>query len=331
MSSVPAPSDLFLSSDAIALERVRQLVEAENRHDLLRYHALLHDDFVERVDGSMVSSTAEDAALSAARGWAAAPRSRRYIHDLGLASGLVTVRWTLLDAVHPAGGDPAVRDFVGYTVYETADDRVLRAWHFVSQLRSRPDVVEHDAAVHDAAATAAATATATGEPRARVDAAVLARRVGRWALVPLAGAGSWIVQELVLAAPVIAAAARLGPAAAFALFAPLYFALSVAVSFVVLRRLSARGDAHAPHNAFTRWFEQTADSRSAGWARRTIQAGSVAGFAVASFYLGAPVTVWALHRTGVPRPLQRLAVVASAIWAVGLVGFYCGVVRLVTG
>lgn len=321
MCTVPVVADLFVSSDAVALERVRQLVEAENRHDLLRYHALLHDDFVERVDGSMVSSTAEDAALTAARAWAAAPHARRYVHDLGLASGLVTVRWTLLDAVHPGGGDDTVRDFVGYTVYETADDRVLRAWHFVSALRMPR--------ANAAGAVAPGATVEHARPRASVMPALA--RLGRWALIPLAGAGSWVVQEVMLAAPVIATAARLGAAPAFALFVPLYFALSVAVSFVVLHRLAARTDRAAPDNAFTRWFERTADSRSAGWARRTIQAGSVAGFAVASFYLGAPVTVWALHRTGVPRPLHRLAVVASAIWAIGLVGFYCGLVRVVTG
>jgi hypothetical protein len=111
-----------------ALECVRQFVQAEHRRDLIRYRARLHDDIIIRAGDAVIVRGADDAALLAAREWALAPDSTSVVDDIGVASGMVTVRYRVSAGMLP-GSDGPPHDLAGYSVFEVQDGRVIRIWH----------------------------------------------------------------------------------------------------------------------------------------------------------------------------------------------------------
>ena len=116
-----------------ALECVRQLVQAGHRRDLLRYRARLHDDVVIRGGDAVIARGADDAALMAAREWALAPDSSPVVDDMGVASGMVTVRYRVAAGVLPGGEGPP-RQLAGHSIYEVQDDKVIRIWHHLHEV-----------------------------------------------------------------------------------------------------------------------------------------------------------------------------------------------------
>jgi hypothetical protein len=111
-----------------ALECVRQLVQAAHRRDLIRYRARLHDDIIVRAGDAVIARGADDAAMLAAREWARAPDSNPVVDDMGVASGMVTVRYRVSAGVLP-GRDGPPGDIAGHSIYEVQDDKVIRIWH----------------------------------------------------------------------------------------------------------------------------------------------------------------------------------------------------------
>jgi hypothetical protein len=290
---------------------VRALLAAAARHDLIEYHSRLHDDFVERVDGVVVADTARHAALTTERVWSHARDARVRVDDIAVVDDIVTVRFVLFDGIRYDDLDGATPgSFVGYSVYEVAGHRVASASHFFAPLRHAP--------TSDAIAPADTGPDEVAAPK---------RSLFRRLALPLAGVGSWLLQELVLATPIVAMANATGKGVTFATLATAYFCVSLLLSVLVLRRL-----ANAPDDKVGRlgqWFRRTAEERS-GWARRLFAAGSTIGFVIGAFYVGGPVTAWVLHTLGVKgRRLNRLTGAANAIWSIGFVGFYCGLSAIV--
>lgn len=117
-----------LTINTAAMECVRRLLQAEHRQDLVRYRMLLHDDVIIRVGDDIVAKGADDVATLAAREWAAAPDARKSVTELGVASGLITVRYSVSDGILP-GRDMRPQQLDGYSTYEVQDDKVLRVWH----------------------------------------------------------------------------------------------------------------------------------------------------------------------------------------------------------
>jgi hypothetical protein len=135
--------------------------------------------------------------------------------------------------------------------------------------------------------------------------------------VPLGAIGSWIVQDLLLATPVVAFAARYGSLPAYAVFAPAYALLSLVLTLLTLRLLR-RPRAGSP-GRFARWLA------SAEHHPRTLQllrAGGVLGFLLSAYLLSGPPTVWALHRLGVRRRLSLYGILASVTWGLTFVLSY---------
>ena len=116
------------AANIAALECVRQLVQADHRRDLLRYRARLHDDIIIRTGDAVVVRGADDAALLAAREWALAPDSIPVVDDIGVASGMVTVRYRVTSGIVPGSEGPP-QNLAGYSIFEVDDDKVIRIWH----------------------------------------------------------------------------------------------------------------------------------------------------------------------------------------------------------
>ena len=117
-----------LTINTAAMECVRRFLQAEHRQDLIRYRILLHDDVVIRVGDDIVAMGATDVATLAAREWSAAPEARKTVDELGVASGLITVRYRVSDGVIP-GREMHPQALDGHSTYEVQDDKVLRVWH----------------------------------------------------------------------------------------------------------------------------------------------------------------------------------------------------------
>jgi hypothetical protein len=122
------PADDDRAANIEALECVRQLVQAAHRRDLIRYRARLHDEVIVRAADAVIARGADDAAVLAAREWGLAPDSNPVVDDMGVASGMVTVRYRVSAGVLPGGEGPP-RDLAGHSIYEVHDDKVIRIWH----------------------------------------------------------------------------------------------------------------------------------------------------------------------------------------------------------
>jgi hypothetical protein len=291
---------------------VRRLFDAEARRDLTRYRALLADEFTERAEGEIASRGADDAAYVAARSWALAPARRRTVDEIHETSGCVTVRYRLDDAL-PTGAEPhdVPGDYIGYSIYETREGHIVRAAHFFADRR------EATAPSNGEVATSTVDDTETVRPRG-------AARRGRL-IGALTVALSALLVEPLWAAPVVATSAWRNGAVAFAVWAPVYFALGYGASLVVVRRMAR----HAPAGWFERLLRNDAERRSMQRVRRLVQAGSAVGFVVSSLLFGAIVTTWLSMELGRREGIRRRAALSSLIFSVGFVAFYAGLAALI--
>jgi hypothetical protein len=290
---------------------VGRLLDAERRRDLARYRELLADDFTEQTDDLPEIRDAEDAVYAAARSWALAPTGHLTVDDIHETAGCVTVRYRLDDAL-PIGAPPDRRpaSFLGYSIYETADGHIIRAAHFLR---------ERDRSTTVTSRTSEAPPASSDSPRPR------RRSRGRRLLGGLAVALTALLSEPLYAAPVVATTAWRNGALAFAIWAPIYFALGYAAASIVVRRVGRR----APVSWFDRWLRKGAERRSMRRIRRLVQAGTWLGFALSSAIFGGIVTTWLLMELGRRDHIRPLALASSAIFAVSFVGLYAGLASLV--
>jgi hypothetical protein len=291
-----------------ALECVRRVVEAENRRDLVQYRALLSDDdFTLKINDRVIATSADEAALDVARIWDATPETRREVLEISVAVGFVFMRFLLHDATDPDRTSvPNHGDYVGYAVFSVDQNRVKTAWEYLSPLPGRVSTPPAESPI-DAGA------------RVRTR-----RRVLHKLVLPFAALVSWFIQDVLLAAPVVATASKVSVAFAFVLFTALYFPLSVALSFAAIHLLNKRSPFRTP-GRITRWLDRTVARHASGRSRRLLGAGGGLGFVILAFWLSAPVLVWAMHAAGIRRRLRLAAVAASAVWTLGFVAIYCGI------
>ena len=137
------------------------------------------------------------------------------------------------------------------------------------------------------------------------------------------GIASWFVEELLLAPPIVAATAIIGPFLAFIVFALLYGAIHLAASGLVIR-----GIRNPTGSRFEHWVERTA--REGGRGKVLLASGKLTGFAVAAFVLGGFLTTYIALRLRLfpnTKPL-RVAVAASAIFSVSFAAIYTGLGEL---
>ena len=291
--------------DGAELECVQHLLAAAARRDLGGVLAAMHDDVRVRVGGSVVAAGRDSVAALVSGEWHARPLSTFTVLETNVTDGSVYVRSHLR----------AERHYLGYSIVDVRAGLVHEISTFVSPL---PHHAAEPATAPAPDATDAVVLDLRDEPELdlRDDPPVAmgaakepARR--RRFLLPLAAVGSWLVQDLLLAAPVVATAASIGTWRAFVIFAPAYTALSLVLSLVTVRLL--RKPRPPSDGRFARWLAQ---SREHPRLQRWLRAGSVLGFVVSSYMLSGPPTVWALHRLGIRQGLRRFAVLASVTWGV---------------
>jgi hypothetical protein len=333
-ADAPVPESSTVDTDPEALGIVRGLIDAEERRDLARYRQLLADDFVEQVNGHTITADADDAAYAAARVWSLSPGAHRLVDDIHAASGFVTVRYRLVDAL-PPGAPASTRPapYVGYSVYRTSGGHVHHALHHIAAPSSSrvgraptpgaareaapvlaPDVID----LRDGAATLTpAVASTAGAPRPR---SMFRRILGVLAVIV-----GLLLTEPLWVAPVVALAAATNGLTAFAVLAPIYFAVSVVVSFVVIARSTRQHAAGRLERLLTAEVDRPYLRRI----RRLVQAGRVVGFVLASMFLGAVATTWLLLQLDRASRIRQMAVLSSIVFAVYFVGFYAGLTALV--
>jgi hypothetical protein len=280
-----------------ALECVERLIAAANRHDLDGCRDLLDASVRVRIDGSLVAAGVEEATGLIQNGWRSRPEAAIHAMDIRFAGGIVYVRYTV----------EAQQPLVGYSLFDVRRGRVHEASHFFAGIRPGAAIAEptFEEPTIDLRPTEPALDLRVDAPP--VPARRWAHRVG----FPVIAIGSALVEDTLLATPLIATAARFGSVRAFLVFAPLYTALSLVLALVTLHVLCAPRDAH--HGRLARWLAKTSHSRRT---KLWLKAGSTFGFVLSASVLGSPATVWALHTLGARRHLRRDAVIASAVWSV---------------
>lgn len=133
----------------------------------------------------------------------------------------------------------------------------------------------------------------------------------------------YLWDDLIFAAPVVATAGWIGPAAAFAVFAPLYALGSWVLAMVAVR--SYERSAGDRPNRLASWLEAQRERQRGTWARRLLDSGKLVGFVISSFLIGGILTTWILRYSGRREGIARLAAWSSAIFGVTFVGLYSGV------
>jgi hypothetical protein len=296
-------------ADLDALDCVLGVLDAARccDEDAIRPH--LRDDVTVRTDGVLEAIGADAAAAVEAERWLHLDDDGIQILDVHVASPLVYVRFAVHAPAREGGGRQAT--MVGYSIYEVDGQHLVSMSHFHRTLAARPAPESLEPEVTER--------VAPPEPLAQPQPL---RRRG-WALA-LAGIGSWLVQDLLLATPVVAFANHYGSWRSFALFAPAYAALALVLSLLTVHLLQSPDP--APENRFARWLA------SGEHHPRTVQlvrAGGAFGFVASSYLFSGPPTVWALHQLGFRRRMRLYALCSSLISGTTFVASYLLVAELV--
>lgn len=163
------------------------------------------------------------------------------------------------------------------------------------------------------------------------DSASRLSRLRKGAKVAGAGVGAVVLylwDDVIFAAPIIAAARAAGTLPAFVMCGVVYFAVSTAVALLAVRAYDKAGPGQG---RLTRWAARQLDAPGRSWAARLSRTGSWFGFAVASVVLGGIVTTLLVRHMGVRARLGTTAMASSALFAIGFVGMYSGLSRVLFG
>lgn len=137
----------------------------------------------------------------------------------------------------------------------------------------------------------------------------------------------YIWDDLLFAAPVVAATAWLGPWPAFVVTTVVYALGAFGLALGAVRAYERWSQGRPSRLAA--WLEAQQRRRRGTWAERLVRSGKVLGFVVASVVIGAIVTTWLIRYSGRTRGLVRVAAASSVIFAVGFCGTYTGVAAVV--
>ncbi len=157
-------------------------------------------------------------------------------------------------------------------------------------------------------------------------------RRGRWlrraaSLAAVLGVVAlYVWDDVVLAAPIAAAASWLGAGYAFVMCAPIFFLGSSLLALAAVRAYEASSQGRA--SRLERWLEHQTTGRRGRLADRVLRTTGVASFVLSSVLLGGTVTTWLIRYSGRREGITGVALVSSAINAVTFVGLYTGIFGL---
>ena len=153
-----------------------------------------------------------------------------------------------------------------------------------------------------------------------------ARLVGTFAAA--AGvAALYVWDDLIFAAPVVAAASVWGPLRAWLVFAVLYAVLSFPLAIAAARMHDRATGGEA--GRFARWLESQGAGRRGSWGRALINGGQALGFVLASFLLGGILTTWLTRVVRPDQPTLPVAAASCTIFGITFVAQYAGIAALV--
>ncbi|MEX0668473.1 MAG: hypothetical protein WD061_01890 [Candidatus Saccharimonadales bacterium] len=136
----------------------------------------------------------------------------------------------------------------------------------------------------------------------------------------------YIWDDVLLAAPIVASAAIIGPLTTFGLFFLLYGTGSYIVA-IKLVRIYERDKSQKSRLAL--WLDEQ-QNRPHGWVlKKTLSLGGVIGFVLSSWLAGGILTTFAIRYSGRGDSLHKLAAASSTIFAIGFVGQYAGIAGLI--
>ena len=140
-------------------------------------------------------------------------------------------------------------------------------------------------------------------------------------------AALYVWDDLLLAAPIVAAASVWGAVSAWIIFSILYAGGSLAFSLMAVRAYDRYRSGEPSRMAG--WLQSQTEGRRGGWGKRLVGGGQMVGFVLSSFLLGGIVTTWLVRVLRPDKPVMATAVASCAIFGVTFTAQYAGIAALV--
>ena len=138
----------------------------------------------------------------------------------------------------------------------------------------------------------------------------------------------YVWDDLILAAPVVAANRAWGTWPTMVAFTLLYGVGSFVIALLVVRISERHRHEHEPPGRISRWLEKQADQRRGVWGRRLVATGSVLAFVVSSVVVGGILTTWLVWLAGRRDHIVATAAVSSFIFGLMFTATYTGLVEV---
>jgi hypothetical protein len=140
-------------------------------------------------------------------------------------------------------------------------------------------------------------------------------------------AALYVWDDLLLAAPIVAAASVWGAFSAWIIFSILYGGGSLVFATMAVHaydRVRSGKPSRLAH-----WLQSHTEGRRGSWGRRLIDGGQLVGFVLSSFLLGGIVTTWLVRVVRPDKPVMATAVASCTIFGVTFTAQYAGIAALV--
>jgi hypothetical protein len=138
----------------------------------------------------------------------------------------------------------------------------------------------------------------------------------------------YLWDDLILAAPVIAANRTWGTWPTMVVFTVLYTAGSFAIAMLVVRISDRHEQEHAEPGRVTRWLQRESTRRRGVWGQRLVATGSAVAFVVSSVVVGGILTTWLIWLAGRRAHLVRTAALSSFLFGLMFTATYTGLVEI---
>jgi hypothetical protein len=123
----------------------------------------------------------------------------------------------------------------------------------------------------------------------------------------------YLWDDLLLAAPIVAANRAWGTLASFLVFSVWYSVASLLIALWVVRASARAGWGD---NRLSRWVQKQEGRKRTEWGSRLVHAGSWGAFVLASVVVGGILTTWFVYLGGRTQGIQRIAIASCVIFGV---------------
>jgi hypothetical protein len=139
----------------------------------------------------------------------------------------------------------------------------------------------------------------------------------------------YLWDDLILAAPIVAANRAWGTWPTLVFFTLAYGFGSFVIAMLVVRISDRHEHQHAEPGRVTRWLQKESTRRRGVWGQRLVATGSIVAFVISSVVVGGILTTWLVWLAGRREHIARTAALSSLLFGLMFTATYTGLVELV--